>query len=594
MAPNARAPLHSGQTLAMIESSPLSSAAWEALADKMRAENDPLSVKSLEVIIRGVKKMEEASEKADGSRAPELSELSQSMFVRLARAYNSPTLLKEVGLIYLRDLALPDVALEHFGRSLLLGGPEKELRPLSEAAAVAVQRQIAQKKGAQPQLSGMAPAHHVNLVATTIIRRTGKMLLPAGMKAPGDAPAQDNINETRELAKPLPNTAEECIREAEDATKRGSLARAEMLLQKASGLSPDARTMYVAWTHLGEKAFERNDHQLVELAFGEAVKAQPNELPAHFNAALGYQLNQKYDKAIVAYARANELQAGHPKIWCNLGALHFQVDAYTRAEEALRRAVSADPQYARAWDNLAATLGAQDKLDEALRACKRAVELKPDYPEARFKMGVIYFSKSDWDNAMEQFARAAAEPMLAAHCEAFLAMIYARLEQKEAAETAIRRAAEIDPQCDLLWMAWNDLGLAWFVEKDYVRAARAYGEATLLKPDEPGAWFNLGVSYHQSGDLKAARDSYQQAADLNSGLAEAWHNLGTVCAEMNDLPAAVAAFSRETTLAPANVQAWHDLGVASEKMGQADEAETAFARARELTPPRSNEALDKN
>ena len=49
------------------------------------------------------------------------SGLGQAMFVRLAKAYNSPTLLKEIGLIYLRDFNLPDIALQHFERSVVLG-----------------------------------------------------------------------------------------------------------------------------------------------------------------------------------------------------------------------------------------------------------------------------------------------------------------------------------------------------------------------------------------------------------------------------------------------------------------------------------------
>ena len=86
------------------------------------------------------------------------------MFVRLAKAYNSPTLLKEVGLIYLRDLNMPNVALQHFERSLRLGGPEKELRPLTEAAAVAVQRQLALRSGAQQGHSGITTAQHAKPV----------------------------------------------------------------------------------------------------------------------------------------------------------------------------------------------------------------------------------------------------------------------------------------------------------------------------------------------------------------------------------------------------------------------------------------------
>jgi tetratricopeptide (TPR) repeat protein len=580
MPESARAPLQPIQTIALIESSPLSSASWEALADKVRGENDPLSAQSLEVIIQGLKRVEEIYEGADQGPLQRLSGLSQSMFVRLARAYNSPTLLKEVGLVYLRDLNLPEVALHHFERSLLLGGPEKELRPLTEAAAVAVQRQIARQKGEAPSLSGLSSARPLNPVATTIIRRTGKMLLPArfGQTATLPGPVADEVDDE----KPLPKTTAECVAEAETAVQKGALRRAEALLQKANDEPGEGHAMWQAWTDLGQAEYERGNYPKVEAAFSQALKYEPNELASHFNAALGYHLNQKFAEAAAAYVRADELQGRHPKVWCNLGVLHFQMDAYAEAEKALRRATEADPTYARAWDNLAASLGAQDKLDEAMEACRRALELRPAYPEAHFKLGIIYFSKSEWEKAVEEFSRAGALPAITGYCEVFLAMIYARLQQTEAAEAAARRAVQIDPKCDLLWMAWNDLGLAWFSARDYGRAAAAYGEATLLKPDEPVAWLNLGVIYHRSGDLKAARDSYQHAVDLDESLAEGWHNLGTICAETGDLSAAVAAFRRETQCAPGNVRAWHDLGVAYEKSGQREAARDAFARTEML------------
>jgi tetratricopeptide (TPR) repeat protein len=584
MSETARAPLVSGQTIALIESSPLSTASWIALADKARSQNDPLSVKSLEIIIRGLKRIEEVQEK--GGKSHPLSNLSQSLFVRLARAYNSPTLLKEVGLIYLRDLGMPDTALEHFERSLLLGGPEKELRPLTEAAAVAVQREIAKKNGELPQLSGIASAHHSNPAVTTIIRRTGKMLLPAGFKQTNLIPFVEPEGAGEGAAQPLPATTEECLTEAETALEKGALHRAETLLRKASERPGEPQVMWQAWTNLGQAYYESGAYQEVETAFSEALKFQPDELAAHFNAALGYHLNEKYEEAVAEYSRANELQENHPKVWCNLGVLYFQLDAYDRAEEALRLAVEADADYARAWDNLAASLGAQDKLDEAIAACGRAIALRPDYPESHFKLGIIYFSRNELVKAIIEFQRAAVLPALTGYCDVFSAMGYARLEQTEAAEAAARSAQQTDPKCELLWMAWNDLGLAWFTEKNYERAAAAYAEATKLKPDESGAWFNLGVSYHRSGDPKAARDSYQHAVDLNGSLAEGWHNLGTVCAEMGDFSTAIAAFRRETNWAPNNMRAWFDLGVAYEKANEHEAAHKAFAKAESLADPK--------
>jgi tetratricopeptide (TPR) repeat protein len=575
------ASLRSSQTISLIESSPLDPTSWEKLAEQVRDKNDPLSIKSLETIIGGLRRLEELNERAAREKTPPLrpSGLGQAMFVRLAKAYNSPTLLKEIGLIYLRDFNLPDVALLHFDRSVALGGPEKELRPLLDAAKGARQRQSAAAAAEATPAAGVAISPHAKSEAANIIRKTGKMLLPArfGLAATGKVTDPES-----ELKRPLPATTAECVAEADAAVKKGFLQRAEILLRKADEQPGSGPEMWQAWTNLGQAHYERGSFVDVEAAFVEALKYDQNEMASHFNVALGYHLNQKFDRAVAAYTRADQIEPRHPKVWCNLGVLFFQTDAYDKAEEALRTAVASNPEYARAWDNLAAALGAQDKLDEAIEACRRAVALRPEYPEAYFKLGVIYFTNGRLEQAGDEFRRAAALPELTAYCEAFLAMIQARLDRPEAAEVSARKAAETDPKCDLLWMAWNDLGLAWFARKEYGAAAKAYGEATRLKPDEAEAWFNLGVSYHQAGDLKTARDAYQRSVELKEGMTAAWHNLGLICAGDNELPAAMTAFRQETRWEPDNIQGWRELGSVLGKLGREEESGEALARAKEL------------
>jgi tetratricopeptide (TPR) repeat protein len=582
--------LHSGrstQYLKLIETDPLSSVNWGELVEKVRGQNDPLSTKSIEVIIDGLKKIEAINAAAKARERPQLhlSPLAKSMFTRLARAYNSPTLLKEVGLIYLRDLGLPNVALQHFERSIRLGGPEKELRPLTEAAAVAVQRQLSPGAGVEAGVgqSGLTAAQNAQPVATEIIRKTGKMLMPSRFSLA----AASNMAPARpaeiDAAEPLPATTQGCLDEAKEAIKQGHMARARALLKKANEKPAGKSEMWQAWTDLGQAAFEAGQPLVIEEAFLEALQYDPDELASQFNAALGYQLNQKYDLALATYLKANKINPKHPKVWCNLGVLYFQTDQYTQAESALRFATMASPDYARAWDNLAAALGAQDKLDEALIACKRAVELRSDYPEAFFKMGVIYFTRSDFSHAAAEFQRAASLPAVAAYCESFQAIIHARVEQTEAAEAAVQRAVKADPKCDLLWMAWNEIGHSWYAAGNYSRAATAYGEATIIVPTEPQAWFNLGVSFHKLGDLEAARDSYQHSVDLKESFPGAWHNLGIVCAQKGDHLAAMNAFRREVSWVPDNIRAWYDLGMTLDKLGREDEARVAFHKVDLLT-----------
>ena len=543
-----------------------------------------MSVRTLDVILQGLREVKAVSE---STTAPRLSNVSQGMFVRLAKAYNSPTLLKEVGIIYLRELHLPRVAQQHFERALRLGGSEKELRPLTEAAAVALQS--LEKRGLpsgpeEPAHTGVTLNQPVKLLKPDGLGKTGRLLLPALAKTTMVRLQDTQLSSEEDVEGRLPATSAECMIEARKAIQHHRFRRAEILLEKADVNPLDPHDMWQAWTDLGQACYAAGFHAQVQTAFFKALKYGPKDMASHFNVALGLHLNEKYDEALASYLKANQIEPKHPKIWCNLGVLYFQMEQFALAESALRYATLASPDYARAWDNLAAALGAQDKLDEALAACQRAIELRPDYAEAHFKMGVIHFSRNEFDAARRELQRAALLPHLAAFSDCLQAMIHARREQTDAAEAAVLRAVRTDSKCDLLWMAWNDLGLAYYAAGNFTDAAVAYGEATMIKPDEAEAWFNLGVSYHRTGDLRAARDAYQQAVDLRESMTGAWHNLGIVCGQMEEHPAAMTAFRQEVVWAPGNVRAWYDLGVTLEKMGRREEAKIAFSRVDALSP----------
>ena len=242
--------------------------------------------------------------------------------------------------------------------------------------------------------------------------------------------------------KTLPATTQACLDEAQKAIIHHRFRRAEILLEKADVDPIDAPAMWQAWTDLGQACYEAGLPSQVQTAFLKALKYGPKEMASHFNVALGLHLNDKYDEALSFYLKANQIEPKHPKIWCNLGVLYFQMQQYALAESALRYATMANRDYARAWDNLAAALGAQDKLDEALEACQHAIELRPDYPEAYFKMGVIHFSRNEFTEARRDLQRAALLPSLSAYADCLQAMIHARLEQTEAAEAAVLRAGE--------------------------------------------------------------------------------------------------------------------------------------------------------
>ena len=367
-----------------IQANPARVEAWEPLLERVKGQNDPLSVRSVEVILQGLKELEKLSETAT---PPQLSNNSLGMFARLSKAYNSPTLLKEVGLIYLRELQLPGPALQHFERALRLGGPEKELRPLTEAAAVSIQKRRAEEERKDEALSGITTSHPPRPPTADSMSKTGRLFLPALSNTVSFRLVESEPPRDEDADKLLPATAQECVVEAQKAIAHHRFRRAEILLERADVDPPDKHAMWQAWTDLGQACYMAGQIAQVQTAFLKAFRYGPKDMASHFNVALGLHLNEKYEEALASYLKANQIEPKHPKVWCNLGVLYFQMQQYALAESALRYATLAAPEYARAWDNLAAALGAQDKLDEALDACQHAIELRPDYPEAHFKMG---------------------------------------------------------------------------------------------------------------------------------------------------------------------------------------------------------------
>jgi tetratricopeptide (TPR) repeat protein len=572
---------------AQLEENPLDPEGWRQLAGSVPAD-DPQSARSLEVIIAGLEELRQAAEtaRARNQRPPASSPLAGPLFRRLAQDCNDPRLLKEAGMLYLSTWRLPEVARHHFERCLRLGEPERDLRPLIEASAMAVQRLAAAETGRKPGYSAASVAQQASPVVVDMMRRSG-MHEPFRLRSTALAAPITRTKREEDPESPLPKSGLECLREAPAMIEQGRLTRARALLLRAGDNPRFGREAAQAWAALGKAHHEAGAFPEMEMAYQEASKSEPETMVSHFNLALAKQLNRKPDQAEALYLMADRIQPNHPKVWCNLGSLYFQENRFSEAEEALRRALQADPQYVRAWDNLAAALGSQNKLDESLEACRQAIELRPGYPEAYFKMGVIYFGRSRPAEASEAFRHATDSPHLAPLAWAFLSTIHSRLEQVGPAMQAVCRSAELDPQGELLWMAWNELGKAHYALRGYRAAAPAFGQATVVRPEEIEGWFNLGLAHHLAGEREQARECYQKTVGLDADFPLAWHNLGLVCAESKRHGEATNAFQNELRLQPDNARAWYDLGLSLDAEGLALEARHAFQRADELEHPQA-------
>ena len=136
------------------------------------------------------------------------------------------------------------------------------------------------------------------------------------------------------------------------------------------------------------------------------------------------------------------------------GAFLLFKQQFEEAITYLTRALEADPHMAKAYQARAAAYLKLERLDEAEADLKRALELEPQNPRLYFRLGQIFYRRSQLvkeeeekkallEKALETFNRAIdLEPLYAA---AFMArsQVYRDLGEEELADFDLDKAAAI-------------------------------------------------------------------------------------------------------------------------------------------------------
>jgi len=126
----------------------------------------------------------------------------------------------------------------------------------------------------------------------------------------------------------------------------------------------------------------------------------------------------------------------------------------------------------------------------------------------------------------------------------------------EAAETAFRRAVELEPG---LAEAYNNLGLTLGRTNRPEEATAAFEKALEIRPDLPSALNNLGFLHHEGMRFEKAIDLFRRAAMDGSDSSIAWTNLGNACYKLDRKAEAVDAWRKAIEKDPLNEAAARSL-----------------------------------
>ena len=215
-------------------------------------------------------------------------------------------------------------------------------------------------------------------------------------------------------------------------------------------------------------------------------------------------------------------------------------------------------------------------LDASEKYYQSALDLHQDEAAALAGLGAVAGQKGQAGQAAEYLARACA----LAPADAIFQHNYGeglrQLGQLPLAETALKRALELDPG---LVPAWESLIAIVQAAHAQAVATREQRRAESLALDLARLANNMGNAWLARGGAMEAINCYRHALSMQADYAMAWSNLGNVLREVGQVSDAETACRRAIALDPDFVPAWNNLGNALIEQGRHDEGSACFEQA---------------
>jgi choline-sulfatase len=171
----------------------------------------------------------------------------------------------------------------------------------------------------------------------------------------------------------------------------------------------------------------------------------------------------------------------------------------------------------------------EQKWQDAADAFKRCLDLNPNFDQAMTGLSRALIYTGDDVGAKQWAQNALRQNPQNYHALHQLGFVEAKTD-KQAAITDYEKAVAIQGNFAILR---RDLGMLYFQEQNYPKAAEHLAKAADLGLKEAPLFNFLGVSYSRTNRLQNAVASYKRALALDSTLAEAHLNLGYAFQRLN-------------------------------------------------------------
>ncbi|HEY2728781.1 MAG TPA: tetratricopeptide repeat protein [Polyangia bacterium] len=271
-----------------------------------------------------------------------------------------------------------------------------------------------------------------------------------------------------------------------------------------------------------------------------------------------------YKDARQHFAKAVALDGKLFEAWHDLGVVETGLGNYDKAVEDFEKALDIQPGSRRTILAYGESLRRAHRPQKAVKVYAKWLGGEPGDAEMRARYGQVLREAGDLEESLEQarqlLSQGSSGENVAKTVIAYNAvgLTYYKMGKLDLAETAFRKAADLDAQSAFVW---NNLGLVAFERGHDQEAFLNFQKASELDPKYMQARLNKAVVYLDCGDYKHARGELVEAVRIDPNDAEAEVALGVAARGAGKLDEARRAYERALDIEEDYAPALFNLGV---------------------------------
>ncbi|OAF65698.1 hypothetical protein A3Q56_06592 [Intoshia linei] len=255
---------------------------------------------------------------------------------------------------------------------------------------------------------------------------------------------------------------------------------------------------------------------------GWSTKMDANFIDGYVNLGNVLKDAKIYDRAIIAYLRALQLNENNSVVLGNLACIYCEQGHYLLSIETYKKAIELQPNFPDCYCNLANAYKEVGDIEKAVQNYNQALNLNENHADSLNNLGNIRREGGDLEGAIMLYQKALKVNSEFAVAHSNLASVLQTQGHHQQALLHYKEAIRISPN---FADAFSNMGNTLKEMQDINGAMQCYNRALQISPSFADAHSNLASIYKDSGNIPEAINCYKMALHFKPDFPDAFCNM---------------------------------------------------------------------